>query len=46
MSIYSLQPIDDGSMASLKTLDVSTIDLATCFKSFVREDNLGDDELW
>eukprot|EP00731_Ephydatia_muelleri_P022565 Em0015g148a len=40
------RPLDHESLASLKTLDVSTIDLATCFKSFVREDNLGEDERW
>ena len=43
---FSLQPTDDESLASLKIQDLSTITLADCFKSFVREDNLGDDELW
>ena len=33
-------------MESLKTMDLDSIDLYECFKAFVREDDLGDEECW
>ena len=33
-------------MESLKSIDTRPIDLYRCFKAFVREDQLGDEESW
>jgi len=33
-------------MDSLKVIDTKPIDLDSCFKAFVRKDELGDDESW
>ena len=33
-------------MESLKTMNQDPIDLYECFKAFVREDDLGDEECW
>lgn len=33
-------------MESLKIIDTKPIDLYDCFKAFVREDELGDEESW
>lgn len=33
-------------MESLKTIDTQPINLYRCFKAFVREDQLGDEESW
>lgn len=33
-------------MESLKVIDTKPIDLYECFKAFVREDELGDEESW
>ena len=41
-----LQPIDHESMESLKTMNTDPIDLYECFKSFVREEQLGEEECW
>ncbi len=45
-SLTCLQPIEDKSMESLKTIDTNPIDLYDCFKAFVREDQLGEEECW
>ncbi len=41
-----LQPIEDKSMETLKTVDTTPINLYDCFKAFVREDQLGEEESW
>lgn len=41
-----LQPLEDKSMESLKIVDTKPIDLYECFKAFVREDQLGEEESW
>ncbi len=33
-------------MESLKVIDTKPIDLYDCFKAFVRQDELGDEESW
>lgn len=43
---YLTQPVDHESMESLKIIDNKPIDLYDCFKAFVREDELGDEESW
>ena len=45
-SFHFLQAIDHESMESLKVQDTSPIDLYQCFKAFVRQDMLGDEECW
>jgi ubiquitin carboxyl-terminal hydrolase 6/32 len=40
------RPVEHKSMESLKTMDLDPIDLYECFKAFVREDDLGDEECW
>ncbi|CAI8055035.1 Ubiquitin carboxyl-terminal hydrolase 32 [Geodia barretti] len=40
------RPVEHESMESLKTMDLDPIDLYQCFKAFVREDDLGDEECW
>ena len=45
-SLSLLQPVDHESMESLKIIDTKSIDLYDCFKAFVREDELGDEESW
>ena len=46
LSPPDLQPVDHESMESLKIIDTKPIDLYDCFKAFVREDELGDEESW
>ena len=40
------QPVEHESMESLKTMDQEPIHLYECFKAFVREDDLGEEECW
>lgn len=40
------QADEHESMESLKIIDTQPIDLYKCFKAFVREDQLGDEESW
>ena len=44
--IPCVQALDHESMESLRTQDLNPIDLYKCFKAFVREDDLGDEECW
>ncbi len=41
-----VQADEHESMESLKIIDTQPIDLYKCFKAFVREDQLGDEESW
>ena len=42
----SLQPVDDQSMEEIKQVDTTPIELYNCFEFFVKEDQLGEEELW
>ena len=40
------QALEHESMESLKIIDTKPIDLYSCFRAFVRKDQLGEDESW